>query len=111
MAERLEQSIDRLTEHLDGALEQFNERLDKALARSETMHPEQSAQELVKHLDYMMIARHPAGMCDKDGCQMCLQQREAIALGVLNRVEERISGTQEAMAAWHRGQQIAEVVE
>ena len=78
---------------------------------SKAMHSEQFTQELAEHLDNIMIQRHPAGMCGKDGCQFCLEQRQSITLDVLARIEERVPGTREAIAIWELRHEPIEIVE
>ena len=53
---------------------------------------------LAEALDGILTTRHPGGMCEKDDCQLCIEQRQTITLDVLARIEERVPGTREAIA-------------
>ena len=56
---------------------------------------------LAEAVDIVALARHPVGLCTEDECEVCPEQRNLIAVQVLNRVEEQIPGTRSAMARWH----------
>ena len=86
-------------------LRSIDDSVDQLLDRQDGnpfLHTEAEAfaNELAEKLDRIMIARHPARMCNNNDCQTCLEQRQSLTLDVLARIEERVPGTREAIATW-----------
>ena len=95
----LEQHLDILRS-VDDSVEQL---LNKEPSNGDgqvTIDTEALANHLAEQLERRLSARHPAGLCDDDGCRLCQKQREAITWQALQKIEERVPGTRDAVAQW-----------
>ena len=85
---------------VDDSVEQLLEK-DRAIGDGQvTVDTEELAKHLAQQLDRRLSARHPAGLCDEDGCRLCQKQREEITWQALQKIEERVPGTRDAVAQW-----------
>ena len=95
----LEQQLDILRS-VDDSVEQL---LNKERPDDDgqiTIDTEELAKHLAQQLERRLSARHPAGLCDDDGCRLCQKQREEITWQALQKIEERVPGTRDAVAEW-----------
>ncbi len=95
----LEQQLDILRS-VDDSVEQLLNKEVSDQSGQITIDTETLANQLAQQLDRRLSARHPAGLCDDDGCRLCQKQREAITWQALEKIEERVPGTRDAVAQW-----------
>ena len=95
----LEQQLDILRS-VDDSVEQLLNRDPQNGDGQITVDTEALADHLAQQLDRRLSARHPAGLCDDDGCRLCQKQREEITWQALQKIEERVPGTRDAVAQW-----------
>ena len=95
----LEQQLDILRS-VDDSVEQLLEKDQSVSDGQITVDTEALASHLAQQLERRLNARHPAGLCDDDGCRLCQKQREEITWRALQKIEERVPGTRDAVAEW-----------
>ena len=95
----LEQHLDILRS-VDDSVEQLLNKEQSDDDGQITIDTEAFASLVAQHLDRRLSARHPAGLCDDDGCRLCQKQREEITWNALMKIEERVPGTRDAVAEW-----------
>ena len=95
----LEQQLDILRS-VDDSVEQLLAKETQDGDGQLLIDTEAFANHLAQQLDRRLSARHPAGLCDDDGCRLCQKQREEITWQALQKIEERVPGTRDAVAHW-----------
>ena len=95
----LEQQLDILRS-VDDSVEQLLNKERSGEDGQITIDSEAFASLVAQQLDRRLSARHPAGLCDDDGCRLCQKQREEITWNALMKIEERVPGTRDAVAEW-----------
>ena len=95
----LEQQLDILRS-VDDSVEQLLNKEGSDEDGQITINTEDLANLLAQQLDRRLSARHPADLCDEDGCRLCQKQREEITWQALQKIEERVPGTRDAVAQW-----------
>ena len=95
----LEQQLDILRS-VDDSVEQLLNKDRSGQDGQITIDTEALASLLAQQLDRRLSARHPAGLCDDDECRICQKQRDEITLKTLQKIEERVPGTRDAVAEW-----------
>ena len=95
----LEQQLDILRS-VDDSVEQLLNKEPSDNDGQIIIDTEAFANHLAEQLDRRLSARHPAGLCDDDGCRPCQKQREDITWQALQKIEERVPGTRDAVAEW-----------
>ena len=95
----LEQQLDILRS-VDDSVEQLLEKDRSDEDGQITIDTEEFANHLAEQLERRLAARHPAGLCDEDSCRLCQKQRADITWQALQKIEERVPGTRDAVAEW-----------
>ena len=95
----LEQQLDILRS-VDDSVEQLLAKETEGGDGQLLIDTEALANHLAQQLDKRLSARHPAGLCDDDGCRPCQKQRADITWQALQKIEERVPGTRDAVAQW-----------
>ena len=95
----LEQQLEILRS-VDDSVEQLLNKERSGEDGQITIDTEAFASLVAQQLDRRLSARHPAGLCDDDGCRLCQKQRADITWQALQKIEERVPGTRDAVAQW-----------
>ena len=95
----LEQQLDILRS-VDDSVEQLLNKEGSDEDGQITINTEDLANLLAQQLDRRLSNRHPAGLCNDDGCRLCQKQREEITWQALQKIDERVPGTRDAVAEW-----------